>query len=200
MAKKRDPKPAKRDPKPGKVPAEAKRTRPGAFLLYLSSDERARLEATRARLEAEETARHGIRRAVALADVVRMALAKFTDPAPPSGSRGSPGAAPTAPTAAPEPPEAPVLAALAELAGDRPGGTTPPEAEESTPEPTPPTPEPLAARVLAAVTQLAARRRGGTVSLDDLRGALPDLARADLDAAVAELRRSGALAPERGAP
>lgn len=65
-----------------KAKKEAGRKRPGAFLLYLTEDQRARLEAYRAKLELDEGARFGIPRRVSTADVVRLALERlFASPA-----------------------------------------------------------------------------------------------------------------------
>lgn len=60
-----------------KAKKEAGRKRPGAFLLYLGEDQRARLEAYRAKLERAEGSRFGIPRRVSTADVVRLALERL---------------------------------------------------------------------------------------------------------------------------
>lgn len=68
-----------------KAKKEAGRKRPGAFLLYLTEDQRARLEAYRAKLEQAEGTRFGIPRRVSTADVVRLALERLF--ASPGGRR-----------------------------------------------------------------------------------------------------------------
>ena len=69
-----------------KAKKEAGRKRPGAFLLYLGEDQRARLEAYRAKLEQAEGTRFGIPRRVSTADVVRLALERlFASPAEAGG-------------------------------------------------------------------------------------------------------------------